>query len=109
MKEYTEGLAQGILYKTDHFTRHEDLEVSAKVVDIISSKYEIPIIGCGGISNWQDAVEFFLAGASAVQIGSAVGNGWIDVFGEINNGIEQYMEKKELSKIEEMIGSAKRF
>ncbi len=83
--------------------------VAVRCVYEISSKYEIPIIGCGGISNWQDAVEFFLAGASAVQIGSAVGNGWIDVFGEINNGIEQYMEKKELSNIEEMIGSAKRF
>jgi len=83
--------------------------VAVRCVYEISSKYEIPIIGCGGISNWQDAVEFFLAGASAVQIGSAVGNGWIDVFGEINKGIEQYMEKKELSNIEEMIGSAKRF
>jgi len=83
--------------------------VAVRCVYEISSKYEIPIIGCGGISNWQDAVEFFLAGASAVQIGSAVGTGWIDVFGEINNGIEQYMEKKELSNIEEMIGSAKRF
>ncbi len=83
--------------------------VAIRCVYEISSKYEIPIIGCGGISNWQDAVEFFLAGASAVQIGSAVGNGWIDVFGKINNGIEQYMEKKELSNIEEMIGSAKRF
>jgi dihydroorotate dehydrogenase (NAD+) catalytic subunit len=83
--------------------------VAVRCVYEISSKYEIPIIGCGGISNWQDAVEFFLAGASAVQIGSAVGSGWIDVFGEINNGIEQYMEKKEISNIQEMVGSAKRF
>ena len=83
--------------------------VAVRCVYEISSKYEIPIIGCGGISNWQDAVEFFLAGASAVQIGSAVGNGWIDVFDEINTGILQYMEKKGFSKIEEMIGRAKRF
>ncbi|MEE9242198.1 MAG: DUF561 domain-containing protein, partial [Nitrosopumilaceae archaeon] len=75
----------------------------------ISSQYEIPIIGCGGISNWKDAVEFLLAGASAVQIGSAVGDGWVDVFDEINTGILQYMEKKGFSKIEEMIGRAKRF
>ena len=83
--------------------------IAVRCVYEISSQYEIPIIGCGGISNWLDAVEFLLAGASAVQIGSAVGDGWIDVFDEINKGILQYMEKKGFSKIEEMIGRAKRF
>ena len=82
--------------------------IAVRCVYEISSQYEIPIIGCGGISNWKDAVEFLLAGASAVQIGSAVGDGWIDVFDEINKGILQYMEKKGFSKIEEMIGRAKR-
>ena len=83
--------------------------IAVRCVYEISSEYKIPIIGCGGISNWKDAVEFLLAGASAVQIGSAVGEGWIDVFDEINKGILQYMEKKGFSKIEEMIGRAKRF
>ena len=83
--------------------------IAVRCVYEISSQYEIPIIGCGGISNWKDAVEFLLAGASAVQIGSAVGDGWVDVFDEINTGILQYMEKKGFSKIEEMIGRAKRF
>ena len=82
--------------------------IAVRCVYEISSQYEIPIIGCGGISDWKDAVEFLLAGASAVQIGSAVGDGWIDVFDEINTGILQYMEKKGFSKIEEMIGRAKR-
>ncbi len=82
--------------------------IAVRCVYEISSEYKIPIIGCGGISNWKDAVEFLLAGASAVQIGSAVGDGWIDVFDEINTGILQYMEKKGFSKIEEMIGRAKR-
>jgi dihydroorotate dehydrogenase (NAD+) catalytic subunit len=82
--------------------------IAVRCVYEISSEYKIPIIGCGGISNWKDAVEFLLAGASAVQIGSAVGDGWIDVFDEINKGILQYMEKKGFSKIEEMIGRAKR-
>ena len=83
--------------------------IAVRCVYEISSEYKIPIIGCGGISNWKDAVEFLLAGASAVQIGSAVGDGWVDVFDEINKGILQYMEKKGFSKIEEMIGRAKRF
>jgi len=82
--------------------------IAVRCVYEISSEYKIPIIGCGGISNWKDAVEFLLAGASAVQIGSAVGDGWVDVFDEINKGILQYMEKKGFSKIEEMIGRAKR-
>ena len=82
--------------------------IALRCVYEISSKYDIPIIGCGGISTWEDAVEFFLAGASAIQIGSAVGDRWVDVFNEINNGILQYMEKKGISKIEEMIGLAKK-
>ena len=82
--------------------------VAVRCVYEISSQYEIPIIGCGGISDWQDAIEFILAGASAVQIGSAVGDNWIQVFDEINKGMLQYMEKKGFSKLEEMIGNAKK-
>ena len=82
--------------------------IALRCVYEISSKYDIPIIGCGGISDWEDAVEFFLAGASAVQLGSAIGDNWIDVFNEINTGISQYMEKKNYSKIEEMVGIAKK-
>lgn len=83
--------------------------IAVRCVYEISSKYDIPIIGCGGISSWEDAVEFILAGASAVQLGSVVGDNWLDVFGDINNGIMKYMEKKGFSKIEEMLGRAKRF
>ena len=82
--------------------------IALRCVYEISSKYDIPIIGCGGISTWEDAVEFFLAGASAIQVGSAIGDRWTDVFNEINNGILQYMEKKGISKIEEMVGRAKK-
>ncbi len=83
--------------------------IAVRCVYEISSQHNIPIIGCGGISSWDDAIEFILAGASAVQIGSAVGDNWIQVFGEINKGILQYMEKNGFSKIEEMVGLAKKF
>ena len=83
--------------------------IALRCVFEISSKYKIPIIGCGGISTWEDAVEFFLAGASAIQLGSAVGDRWVEVFNEINTGILKYMEKKGFSKIEEMVGLAKKF
>lgn len=83
--------------------------VAVRCVYEIASEYDIPVIGCGGVSGWDDAVEFILAGASAVQVGSAVGDRWLDVFSEINDGIANYMKKKGLSKIQEMVGLAKRF
>jgi dihydroorotate dehydrogenase (NAD+) catalytic subunit len=82
--------------------------IALRCVYEISSKYDIPIIGCGGISTWEDAAEFFLAGASSVQIGSAIGDNWIDVFNDINNGLIKYMNDNGFSKIEEIVGLAKK-
>ena len=82
--------------------------VALRCVYEISSKFDIPILGCGGISTWEDAVEFILAGASAVQFGSVMGDYWDEVFSEINNGIKKFMERKGYSTIGEMIGRAKR-
>ena len=83
--------------------------IALRCVYEISSKYNIPVIGCGGISTWEDAIEFFLAGASAIQIGSAIGDNWINVFNDINKGILQYMKQKNYSTINEMVGLAKKF
>ena len=82
--------------------------IALRCVYEISSKYDVPIIGCGGISTWEDAVEFFLAGASAIQLGSAIGDNWISVFDDINKGILQYMNRKGFSTIKEMVGLAKK-
>ena len=82
--------------------------IAIRCVYEISSKFDIPIIGCGGISTWEDAVEFILAGASAVQFGSVMGDHWTEVFTEINSGIQNYMEQKKYTTIGEMIGKAKR-
>ena len=82
--------------------------IALRCVYEISLKYDIPIIGCGGVSTWEDAVEFFLSGASAIQLGSAVGDNWVNVFDEINKGILQYMKRKGYSKIEDMVGLAKK-
>ncbi len=83
--------------------------IAVRCVYEISSKFDIPIIGCGGVSSWEDATEFIFAGASAVQIGSALVDKWVGVFSEINSGISKYMEKKNFSKIKEMVGIAKKF
>jgi len=82
--------------------------IALRCVYEISSKYDIPIIGCGGISTWEDAVEFFLAGASGVQLGSAIGDNWVGVFDDINKGIFDYMKRKNFSTIKEMVGLAKK-
>lgn len=55
---------------------------------------DIPVIGVGGISDWKDAVEFIMAGALAVEIGSAVGNN-INIFNNISKGMEAFLAKKE--------------
>ena len=82
--------------------------IALRCVYEISSKYDIPIIGCGGISTWEDAVEFFLAGASGVQLGSAIGDNWVGVFDDINKGILDYMKRNNYSTLKEMTGLAKK-
>ena len=73
------------------------------VYDIYRS-VDIPIIGCGGISNWQDAVEFMLAGASAVQIGTAIAYKGINIFHSVNEGIETYLKRKGFKNVNEIVG-----
>lgn len=65
---------------------------------------KIPIIGMGGISCWQDAIEFILAGASAIQIGTY---NFIDptISVKVVDGIESYLEKNNIKSISELIGS----
>ena len=82
--------------------------IALRCVFEIAAKYDIPIIGCGGVSTWEDAIEFILAGASAVQLGSAIGDNWIQTFNDINTGISDYMQQKGYSTIQEMVGIAQR-
>lgn len=80
--------------------------VALRAVYDLARTLEIPVIGIGGITTWQDAVEFLLAGASALQIGTAVSlRGW-KVFREINEGIARYLEEEGFESIEEIVGLA---
>ncbi|NPA04751.1 MAG: dihydroorotate dehydrogenase [Crenarchaeota archaeon] len=63
------------------------------------------IIGVGGVEDWRDAVELMLAGASAVQVGTATIKG-LHVFREIVDGIRGYLEKEGYRSVEEIIGAA---
>ena len=83
--------------------------IAIRCVYEISKEIHIPVIGCGGISIWEDAVEFMLAGASAVQIGSAIGNKWLKVFTNITRGISAYLEKKGMKNSMELVGIAHKY
>jgi dihydroorotate dehydrogenase (NAD+) catalytic subunit len=78
--------------------------VALRCVYDISRRVEVPVVGCGGIAKWQDAVEFMLAGASAVQVGTAVAFEGLDVFKSIAKGIETYLERNGFRSVKEIVG-----
>ena len=78
--------------------------VALRMVWQVSKAVKIPIIGMGGIMNVNDAIEFMLAGASAIQVGTA---NFIDptVTMKIVDGIEDYMRRHSMSDINDLIGA----
>ena len=81
--------------------------VAVRMVWQVSQAIDLPIIGMGGITTWQDAVEFLLAGATAVSIGT--GN-FINPQAplEVLQGIEAYCEKHGLASVRDLVGLAHR-
>lgn len=80
--------------------------IAVRMVYQVANSVHIPIIGMGGISTWEDAVEFILAGASAVSVGTAnFFNPKATV--EIADGIEAYMDKNGFKTVQEMTGIVK--
>lgn len=73
---------------------HAIKPVAIKCVYDLYETLDIPVIGVGGISDWRDAVEFIMAGARAVEVGSAVGNN-INIFKDISSSMEAFLKKKE--------------
>ena len=80
--------------------------IGIRCVYDISTQVHIPVIGVGGITTGEDAIEYFMAGASAVQIGSAVYYRGVDVFRSICEEIEQWMSSHQVKKITKLIGAA---
>lgn len=77
--------------------------IALRMVYEVSRKINIPVIGIGGIMNSDDAIEFMLAGAMAIQVGTA---NFIDpnISGKIVKGIEAYLKKHKIEKIEDIVG-----
>jgi dihydroorotate dehydrogenase (NAD+) catalytic subunit len=67
---------------------------------------DIPLIGVGGVYTYEDVAEFIFAGARAVQIGTAIMDEGVEVFGKINQGLEKFMAEKGYASIDEMVGIA---
>jgi len=80
--------------------------ISIKIVYDLYENLKVPVIGVGGIQTWKDVVEYLLAGANAVQIGSAITWRGLSVFKEILFGLRQYMIEKGFSSIDEIVGGA---
>jgi dihydroorotate dehydrogenase (NAD+) catalytic subunit len=80
--------------------------IGLRCVYDIRSTVKIPIIGVGGIEDWRDAVEYIMAGATAVQIGSAVGRKGLQVFEHICSGMEAFMEQEGFGSVSQMVGVA---
>lgn len=80
--------------------------VAVRMVYQAANAVKIPIIGMGGISNAEDAIEFLLAGASAVSIGAM---NFINPYTTIETiqGIEDYMRQCQIADIKELIGAVK--
>ena len=80
--------------------------VALRCVWEVYKAVDIPVIGCGGISDWRDAVEYLLCGASAVEVGTAMMDGGYDIFGEITRGIRGYLEANGFRAVKEVVGLA---
>ena len=77
--------------------------IALRMVWQVSKAVNIPVIGLGGISNWKDAVEFLLAGATAIEIGTA---NFIDpaITVKVADGINDYLDRHGFTSIKDIIG-----
>jgi len=82
--------------------------IGVRCVFEISSQVNIPVIGVGGIRTGYDALEYLMAGASAVQIGSGIHDREIDIFSKVAKELEDFMDAKGYTRLEDLIGNAQR-
>jgi dihydroorotate dehydrogenase (NAD+) catalytic subunit len=79
--------------------------IAIKHIYDLYKEVEIPLIGVGGIVSWEDTIEFFLAGATAIQVGTGLlRTPFLDVFNELTEGILSYLKRKGYTCLEEIIG-----
>jgi dihydroorotate dehydrogenase (NAD+) catalytic subunit len=77
--------------------------VAVKCVYDLYEALRIPIVGVGGVGSYEDALELIMAGAKAIQIGSAVA-GDLSIFKRVADGIDRYLARKGIT-LEDAVGS----
>ena len=82
------------------------LPVAVRAVYEIRRAVKLPIIGTGGVATAGEALQMIMAGATAVGIGSAVYERGLEVFGEINRGLTEFLERERLTSLESLRGAA---
>jgi dihydroorotate dehydrogenase (NAD+) catalytic subunit len=92
-------------YKVGGLSGPPIFPVAVRCVYDLSQALTIPIIGVGGVSTWEDAVEMHLAGADAIQIGTALIEG-LDVFSRIKDGVANYLKEMKIVNLSEIVGAA---
>lgn len=82
--------------------------VAVRMVWQTAKAVKIPVVGMGGISTWQDAIEMMLAGASAIQIGTA---NFTDAFAPLKviEGMNKYLDDKNISSINDIVGKVETY
>jgi dihydroorotate dehydrogenase (NAD+) catalytic subunit len=80
--------------------------IGVRCVFEIYESVKIPVIGVGGITTSRDALEYIMAGASAVQVGTAVWTNGIGVFRQICDGLSEFMEEYGYKSVASMVGVA---
>ena len=80
--------------------------IALRMVHEVCNVVDVPVVGLGGISNWMDVIEFIMAGATAVQIGTA---NFLkpDIALDIIKGVEDYMENQGINDLSEIRGIIK--
>ena len=80
------------------------IHMVSRVYRQVAKSAGVPIIGMGGVQTWQDAVEFILAGASAVAVGTAL---FVDpaVPNKIVEGLAEYMQKAKIDRLADLVGA----
>jgi dihydroorotate dehydrogenase (NAD+) catalytic subunit len=81
--------------------------VALAMVYEVAGAVDVPVIGCGGIASANDALEFIMAGASAIQVGSATYSNPRAAL-DVLEGIERFMEEEGIKSLKELIGAARR-
>ena len=80
--------------------------VALRMVYQTAQAVQVPIIGMGGISSWQDAIEMMMAGATALQIGTVL---FTDPYAPIKiaDGMNEWLDKNEIKSVSEITGTVK--